>query len=574
MSRAILSVFLLMVFCQDAVWSEERPRRRRACELAIARPLPAGAPRASDVIMRSLRLREGKDADQRDTARALADFHVNRLEWAYIRDRDFIETCRARGVLFGGAASSALAHVIMPPGDSDYAALACVDRNGQPVVPTWKRTWRPPGSWWMCVNNPTLEVRYLEYLESCLDAGAQVMQRDEPGGNLRAVDWGGCFCEHCMGAFREYLAASATADQLAAMGIDSLERFDYRAHLAGLDAPVGDDFRRYDGGDLKRRFIEFQEEATLRFHQRVRRVLNERVGRPVPFSCNNGCRRWTPIELLFDWCFGELSFSHARPDFIHNAMRKATELQRRQVITMPKKRDRENLDDWCRLTRQTIAMAYACGGHCMVPWDVYMPGDAPRYFGTPEQYADLFGFIRANSKYLDGYEYVGGVGPELAGAWQEGGPPLDLLDSRPVCAVLRAIPGRASAPVVVHLVDWSPDPQPIRLSLDPTFFFGELPIQCRLLQPLPYEQTQHQEAEASGSYQPLVETRSLPGGYQTSLQLPAAAPWLLLVIEPSPLPACRWWRNSAVADIWPFPSGAATRTAEATWRKSLFTIDC
>jgi len=37
---------------------------------------------------------------------ALNDFHVTRLEWAYITDREFIERVRASGRVFGGAASA------------------------------------------------------------------------------------------------------------------------------------------------------------------------------------------------------------------------------------------------------------------------------------------------------------------------------------------------------------------------------------------------------------------------------------------------------------------------------------
>ena len=48
-------------------------------------------------------------------------------------------------------------------------------------------------------------------------------------------------------------------------------------------------------------------------------------------------------------------------------------------------------------------MAYASGGHCMVPWDVYMPHNAPRYFGKPSDYADLTKFVRNYKRYFDGY---------------------------------------------------------------------------------------------------------------------------------------------------------------------------
>lgn len=166
MISVIFRSLLWTAVCLPPNSGEENPSPRRVYEAAKARPLPAGAPQASDVIMRSLTLRTSANDRRPDTFRALTEFHVNRLEWAYIRDRDFIERCRAGGILFGGAASSALSHVVMPEDDSDYAALACVNLAGQPVVPTWKRTWRPPGNWWMCMNNPTLEARYVEYLNS------------------------------------------------------------------------------------------------------------------------------------------------------------------------------------------------------------------------------------------------------------------------------------------------------------------------------------------------------------------------------------------------------------------------
>ncbi len=531
MTRTILSSFLAAVTCLPIALADDGTPKR-IHEVAKPRPLPEGAPKASDVIMRSLRLHKAQNENQHDTFRALGDFHVNRLEWAYIRDKEFIAQCREKGALFGGASSSAAAHVVMPKGDSDYAALVCVNLRGEPVVPTWKRTWRPPGNWWMCVNNPVLERRYTEYLKSYLDVGAQVMQRDEPWGNYRAVSWGGCFCDHCMEAFQTFLAKSTTTDQQASMGIKDLENFNYREMLLQHNAPVGDDFQRFDGGELKQRFTDFQMETTLAFHKRTRQALNEHAGRRVAFSCNNGCNRWTPIEMLFDWCFGELSFRHAHPDFIHNAMLEAASLERRQVITMPKKSNRDDLQGWHLLTRQTIAMAYACGGHCMVPWDVYMPGDAPRYFGTGEQYADLFGFIRANSEYLDDYEYAGALGAGLSCDLYGDSMPIELHGGDSVCAVLRSLPGDEDAPVVIHLVDWSDNPQPFGVSLRPAAFFGDRSLKTTLLRPTSFDKQQHAHAKESGSYGDLVETVSLTGGHTTNLSLPAVKPWAMLIVEP------------------------------------------
>ena len=537
-------ILVALLAARDALAAETK----RACEFAKPRAMPDGAPKASDVIMRSLTLRVAKGKNHYDTFQALDDFHVTRLEWAYIQNAAFIAKVRESGRLFGGAASSALSHVAKSKAGPEYADIACVNLNGEPVIPTWKRTWRPPGNLWMCANNPKLELAYVEYLKSCVDAGAQVLQRDEPGGNENAVSWGGCFCDHCMGAFREFLAKNVTSEKQQQLGLGDLATFDYRDLLKRQGAPVGDDFRRFDGGELRQLFTQFQTEATVVFHQRTRRALNEYAGRRVAISCNNGCRRWTPIELEFDWCFGELSYRHATPGFIHEAMQQATEQGRCQVITMPKKSDREHLDAWCDVTRRSIAMAYACGGHCMVPWDVYMPSDAPRYFGTTEQYSDLYGFIRANAQYLDGYEYAGAFGPDIDCKFYGDAPPVRLTNGSNVSAVIRAIPGQDDAPVVVHLVDWSDAPRPMQLMLDPSAFFGDKAFKLKLVVPAPYDKAAHEKAEQSREYHALSKTIALGGGYVASVSIPALSPWGLLIIEPDKTAHDGVWQPAVWAD--------------------------
>lgn len=531
-SITILLILTILPVASPMTSVADAGEGKRACDVAKARAMPDGAPKASDVIMRSLTLRVAKGGSPYDTFQALSDFHVTRLEWAYIKNPDFIAKVQASGRLFGGAASSALSHVAKTTEGLDYADLACVNLNGTPVIPTWKRVWRPPGNLWMCVNNPAVERCYVEYLKSSMDAGAQVMQRDEPGGNENAISWGGCFCEHCMKTFRGYLSKNTNAGEQRQLGIDDIETFDYRNLLMRQGAPVGDDFRRWDGGELKQLFIRFQTEATVAFHRRTRQTLNEHVGRRVAISCNNGCRTWTPTQLEFDWCFGELSYSHATPGFIHEAMQKATELGRCQVITMPKKSNREGLDAWHRLTRQTIAVTYACGGQCMVPWDVYMPGDAPRYFGTPEQYADLYGFIRACSQYLDGCEYAGAFGAGIECKLYGGDPPVRLPEGSEVFAVVRAAPGQSNGPVVVHLVDWSDEPRPFRISLNPMAFFGNRALKTKLLVPTSYDEAVHEKADQTRSYEALAKTIATESGYATTVSVPALKPWGILVIEP------------------------------------------
>ncbi len=541
------NVGLVIVFLCSMVCSA---MGQRVHQVAKTRNLPAGAPTASDVIMRSLRLRTASDSSQHDTRRALSDFHVTRLEWTYVRDADFIAQVRGSGRMFGGAASSALSHIVKVDGEQDDKDLVCVNLDGVPVVPTWKRAWRPPGNWWICVNNPMVERAYVQYLESCIDAGAQIMQRDEPSGNASAVAWGGCFCQHCMAGFREYLADNTTPEQQRQMGIQDARPFDYAQYLREQQAPVGDAFGRSGGGELKELFLQFQTEATIAFHHRTRKELDDYAGRRVPFSCNNGCRHWTAVELAYDWCFGELSYRHATPGFLLDAMRTAHAQGRCQVVTMPKKRDREDLEAWHRRTRQTIAMAYAAGGHCMVPWDVYMPGDAPRYFGTPPQYADLYGFIRGVGQYLDGYEYAGAFGPQIESDLYSDAPPVRLPGDREVHAVIRARPGQANGAVAIHLVDWSDHPRSFDVQLDATRLFGERPLRLQLLTPTVYDRDAHERADAKRSYAELVATHQMGCDYTSALSLPALTPWGLLIIQPAPAASVGVWQPI----IWPEPA--------------------
>ncbi|MBN2307829.1 MAG: hypothetical protein JXR94_02595 [Candidatus Hydrogenedentes bacterium] len=498
-------------------------------ERAFAHPRPDGAPKASDVIMRSLRAHPAGQSDPHDTLKALGDFHVTRLEWAYITDPGFISKVHEMGCVFGGAVS---APSYLPANKEDdwFEQVVIVDLEGNPIIAPWKRTWNR--TLWGCINNPELERGYVEYLKKCVDAGVDVMQRDEPEANLGATHWGGCFCDHCMAGFRDWLAAHTSPEQRAQLGIDDVAAFDYRTHLRGQSAPVGDAFRKWDGGELKKLFVQFQTDATVAFHERTRAAMNAYAGRAVPMSCNNGGRHWGPVHLGFDWAFGELSYGHATPMTLNLSMGAARKFDRVQVVTMPKSSQWQTLPDFERRARCTIAMAYALGGHCMVPWDTYMPGDTPRYFGTPEQYADLFGFIRATAEFLDGYELTALAGANIEGIGGDVALPVNVPRDSEWYAVVRAVPRQVERPAVIHLVNWADAPAPGTIVLDRERFFSGV-SRVTLITPKPYNAEAHAAAFDTGDYAPLVERTSLEVDDAGGVAVPALSPWGLLVVAPS-----------------------------------------
>ncbi|TVS14834.1 MAG: hypothetical protein EA424_18130 [Planctomycetaceae bacterium] len=512
---------------------------RRLAQVAEAGQPIVGAPRASDVCMRSLRPRPVNAQDPHDTLQAMRGFHVTWLEWTYGNDPDFIRRVHSLGATFGGALAAG-----SYSGDQPHEVWNVRDLEGTPVYATWMRAWRRPNPWG-CANHPEFRNGHVRAAIEAVQAGADVLQRDEPGQNMHALNWGGCFCDHCMQGFRAWLDQHADRQTLKDLGVRDLGTFDYREYLRQRDAPVGDDFRRWPGDALKAYFERFQIESTVSFNRWWRTRLNEHFGRPIPVSCNNGCRHWRDIEQVFDYAIGELSASHATPEFLHAAMRQAAALGKTQTVTMPLRRGGpQETADWVRHTRQTLATAYATGGHIEMPWDTYLPTpDAQRYFGDPANYADLTAFVRGMAGFLDGYAEAFACGGDIVDTrWLDNLPPITLLADG-VYAWARAVPGESDQPVVIHLVDWRDQPQPFRLSLRPQAFFGSQPLRLRLFTPmLPYDQPTHDRAFESGDYSPLVQETVLAAGYINSVEIPALEPWAMLVVQPE---------STSVDGIWP-----------------------
>jgi len=94
--------------------------------------------------------------------------------------------------------------------------------------------------------------------------------------------------------------------------------------------------------------------------------------------------------------------------------------------------------------------------------------------------------------------------------------PLSLKGGSDVTAVARAVPGKADAPVAIHLVDWRADPQPITLTLVTRRFTQHGPLGGQLLQP----------------GKPAVRLESHADGTQTTFEIPRLSPWALLVVSP------------------------------------------
>ena len=430
-------------------------------------------------------------------------------------------------------------------GDDWYKDYSVLDLNGEAVEAPWMRAW-PGHALWHCVNNPAAREGYLNYVKDQVDQGVKDLQRDDPTMNYHATRWGACFCKYCIEGFGEYLKQHASAGVLKRYGIQDPLAFDYAQYLRARNAPVGDAFAAYPEDDLKRLFVAFQQQSTIEFNRWWRQKLNEYAGRHVPVSSNNGAADFGPIHGVFDCYIGELSYSRAQPETLHDVARQVEQLGKGQTVTMPLRHDSEETREWIDTTRRVIATVYSLGMHIEAPWDTYLPvrdaANPPRYFGKPEDCSDLFAMVRAEASLLDGYEPAAAYGGMIEeDCWTAETAPVTVWSASPrVFAFTRALPGRADAPVVVHLVDWSTDPKPFTVSLNPDTLFAGRPLGVSLITPKPYDREAHLAAFESGEYAPLVEEVSLATGHVTTCQLPALGPWGMLVLRPLPERAGLW----------------------------------
>lgn len=446
-------------------------------DLAVQTNRPAGAPKYSDVSFSS-RWPHPRDVnDPHDTFRDAAAFHATRLDWVYSFDPEWIRESKARGFHFGGALNTKLPD---KPDGVERKKGRVLNQKAELVTAPWMATWE---HWWGCVNNPAYRQIYLEHAKLIIDGGADVLHMDDPGLNYAAVEWGGCFCDFC----REKAAAQ--------------------------------------GVDLQTGMKAFQKASVTDFYRWFRDEIDRYAGRRVPMSSNNYEGVWGFPYNLFDFGIAELPEPLGTPHQMYQKFSWFARHDIAQVFTFV------SVD--VALYRRVIATAYSCGGHVLAPYDVYHENH-PRIFGKPEDYADLYGFARAMAGYLDGYEDAAVAGQGFADERFAELPSVEIAADS-VYAFVRARPHDASAPVVIHMVDWRSRPEPTTIMLLPVRFFAENKVVAELFVPPAYESDDHVAAEKSGDFAELKFGQSLQPkeeGKLIQLDIPALHPWGMIIVKP------------------------------------------
>ena len=104
------------------------------------------------------------------------------------------------------------------------------------------------------------------------------------------------------------------------------------------------------------------------------------------------------------------------------------------------------------------------------------------------------------ARYLDGYEAAAATGAGIKDTRYGNNPPATIEGGTgQACAFVRARPGDANAPIVIHLVEYGGAPKPFTLRLR-TAAFGDRPLIARLRLPVAYDAEQHRKAQETGDF--------------------------------------------------------------------------
>lgn len=330
------------------------------------------------VILSSRWFHPSSPQDTLSTLAVVDQYQPDRIDWMYCTNDAQLAQLRARHLPYSLALNPQV------PDSVEYTVRGrIVDLDEKKLVAPWMRNWNQKNAHWGCVNSPEFKAVFYAHSRRLLDLGAYGLFVDDARFNDHAVEWGGCFCDHCMNGFTRSLRTSET-DTLRA-------DFNYRDYLRQASGAA-----RQPSAALAKAFRAFQTASVVRFLTAWRTAMQTHAARPVTFLTNNYGGRWNAIYGVFDVGIGELPPEQLNTAFIKARVAEAEKLGKKQFFTLTS--DDEN--------QQLLALfhTYAAGSALVIPWDVYVPARTsvarPRFFGSARTFSPTYKLFRQSSSGL------------------------------------------------------------------------------------------------------------------------------------------------------------------------------
>lgn len=295
-----------------------------------------------------------------------------------------------------------------------------------------------------CGNHPRFRafLRHQIYLLS--QVGIDGIHVDDFTGSPFSYNLGGCFCDHCMAGFREYLKDKYSAAELDEQGIDDIDSFNYR----DVVLKYGDDqnsvrLARNAGEiplDSEFRFFLFKADAD--FFASLKEMACQLSGRYIEMGWDNvdfGQNRAMYYDFL-DFYFPEICYqrialdpvvslrSSSTPDVWEKVKKqkgdeqlppeliylyKFADATKKGFIPMPAPPSWSaiKIKGMTGLLRLWIAFTYANGANFKYPDRGWCYAPSSRWYYPPkEEFDPVYNFIGNNRDLFDNYEAVEQIG--------------------------------------------------------------------------------------------------------------------------------------------------------------------
>ncbi len=339
-----------------------------------------------------------------------------------MRDVDEAHRC---GVKFQGRVELDADWMGMIDFDSNFMESTVRDLNNKPAVTWWAHTYKGHPSYHFCTNAPGYRHYLMYQLRRVMQAGTDWLMIDSAIPTIGALNarYGGCFCQHCMAGFRDYLKTKLDASEREQLRIGDLTSFDYRDYL--VSRGYTDELYRAEilafpeTIPLAREYFNYQWREVNALFREFKRYAQD-FGEDVPMSSNSPYY-WAEFMYAVDahdFYTNEMEYRPPEEEVLPSepiyTFKLADALGKLVAITgVPSAFEPYRLNDRPGHIRLWIAQAYAHGHVFMAPdkmWTHRFAGQPDRWYHCkPGDYEDLYHFVRDYSVLFDGYESAAAV---------------------------------------------------------------------------------------------------------------------------------------------------------------------
>ncbi len=325
----------------------------------------------------------------------------------------------------------------------EYERAICRTIDGKPVTVPWLWDQKVDGqtgrNFWFCSNSPLYQKYLRDLTARAMSAAPDGYHIDDFGGTTGAIWGGACYCESCMALFRDYLKQHVVPDTLRAAGIESLDGFDYGKWILSKHARDGAEFikKRYSL-PFYTEYREFQALAAGKVVRDLQEYAARLRGKPLARSVNGtppGDQAFV-VRPHVDHYSCEIGMGAPGLEWGDVSTRglttsaafvyKCADMAGRRLSCTASGMSFAYVKEKnaVHLCRYWVAESYAFG-HCfMTPsrhqWCYTKEKGTHWYAAQPEEYADLYQFVRKHAALFDDCEPVAQVGVVFSNtAWRK-----------------------------------------------------------------------------------------------------------------------------------------------------------